>query len=298
MKTITFDEARELLGGYSAVRIDGLHYVLRTAKDADVITLSLVTDENPMRVIFLRDDQPVIHLVCNVLRMREQAGEDAEVEIFRPWRGESANLFATAETAAALMDAMHSEVCKQSEGSDSAYAELYEAATRDGLGFTGIWQWIAGLTVASHAKMEALWESGEVEYIESVQVAAQLLHNYVTDPQTLDLDDIDPEKYAELWADSVKTLAESDQAATAWSEAQLAQRMLDELHEAARNEAGYIVGCFRRTNSHEIRYENYGGPEVIIRCLGSGLWRYDRDDNTDSDRPVQAFQKATQKTRD
>lgn len=34
----TFNTARELLGGQAAIRIDGLHYVLRTMENADIIT--------------------------------------------------------------------------------------------------------------------------------------------------------------------------------------------------------------------------------------------------------------------
>lgn len=195
---ITFDEAREILGGQTAIRNDGLHYVRRPLEDPDIIELSLVTDENSMRVGFHRDDNFTVQADGNTLRMREHHGEDAELELFRPWICGAPTVYCTAETAAAFMDALHSDVCRQEEGSDSAYDELYEVADKLGGGFPMIWSWAATMAVAARARMEALWTSGEAEFVDCVHLAAQEFHNYITDPRT-QADALTPEKAVELW---------------------------------------------------------------------------------------------------
>lgn len=199
IKHITFDEARELLGGQTAIRLDGLHYVCRPLENANIITLSLVTDAKPLRVDFYRSDHPEIQVDGNALLLRGGKSADARLELFRPWTRDEPTVFHTAETAAAFMDAIHSTVCRQDDGSDSAYEELYEAATKFGGGFTLIWTWAAAMAVAARERMEVLWENGDAEFIECVQIAAQEFHNYITDPRT-DADELTPEKAAELWA--------------------------------------------------------------------------------------------------
>lgn len=293
IKHITFDEARELLGARTAIRIDGLHYVLRTMEEPDIITLSLVTDEKSMRVDFVRQDHAeTIQVVGNKLLMHEHHGEDAQVEIFRPWLYDEPSTFYTAETAAAFMDAIHSEVCRQSEGSDSAYSELYTAAERMGGGFTLIWSWVAAMAVAARDRMEDLWETGDAEFIECVQTAAQEFHNYITDPRTTS-DELSPAKAAQLWEAALVTLAEHHAASSKWQEEAEMRAMMKELTVATRNDAGYAIGCFRLVSEREIEYTNYGGPPMTIRRWSNGLWRVGSDAGTDSPRPVGAFKIAS-----
>ena len=298
IQTITFDEARERLGNLgTAIRLDGLHYVRRPTATPDIITLSLVTDGRPLRIEFARSDHSSVQVDGNALLMHEHHGEDVRLELFRPWIYDAPSSFHTAETAAAFMDAIHSEVCRQSEGSDSAYEELYEAATRMGGGFTLIWSWVATMAVAARERMEGLWESGAAEFVECVQVAAQEFHNYITDPRTLpdaatDIE-LTEEKAAELWDAALVVIANYHADASKWSEEAEMLAMIEELTVATRSDAGYSVGCFRRVSESTIDYTNYGGPTMRIQRLSNGLWRAGSDAGTDAPRPVGAFKIAS-----
>lgn len=91
------------------------------------------------------------------------------------------NTFRTAETAAALMYHFAETVTRQVEGSDSAMRELHEAATTAiGNGFPSVWQWVAELAVRAP---EDLWASGEIDFLDHVELAAQEFHNRITLPQ-------------------------------------------------------------------------------------------------------------------
>lgn len=204
-----------------------------------------------------------------------------------------AELISIAETAAAVMDSWHSETCRQDEGSDSAYAELYEAATRMQLGFPGIWLWAASLAVTVPAEVEALWREGKLEYIDCVHTIAQQFHNYITHPyRAHDLVGSVPDDIlVSLWQAAVNDVREH--AGAVQLEQGEMDQMIRELEEEVRNDAGYIVGVFTLDSEEDdvdkIVYDNFGGKPVVIRAVGSGLWRVDGDIRTDAPRPAIAL---------
>ena len=292
-KNITFDEARDLLGGNSVVRIDGIFYALAAMEDRDIISLRLTTDATLRVVEFHRDAHAaMIHVSGNKLSMFEHHGGDATVEIFGPVLLDIPTSYCTAETAAALMDAIHSEVTPQFESSESAYSELYESTTRMEGGFPLVWSWVATMAEAARERMEALWKSGEVEFIECVPAAAQEFHNYITDPRTT-ASELTLEKAEELWESALTFVVENNATQTKWQEEAQIRAMLRELKEATRSDAGYAVGCVSLIGDCTIEYTNYGGPTVSIHRLSNGLWRAGDDAATDSPRPVGAFKIAS-----
>jgi hypothetical protein len=151
--------------------------VLRRLKEPDAGERALV-------VWFSRTSNAQVSFDGKYLVMEEEYGDPARIRLVSQF---DTPKFTTAETAAALMDMIHSEVTRQSEGSDSAYNELYEVAQKAQLGFPGIWSWVATMAeAAATSGLEAVWAAGEVEFIECVQVAAQEFHNFLTDPQIRD----------------------------------------------------------------------------------------------------------------
>ncbi len=123
-------------------------------------------------------------------------------------------LFRTAETAAALMDSIHGETCPQSEGSDSAYEELYEVAQLTNGGFPGVWDWMATLAIAAYPEMEELWQSEELQYIDTVHAAAQELHNFVTDPANRPVGGepiLTPERAKNIWVAAAERVRQHDE---------------------------------------------------------------------------------------
>lgn len=294
---MSFAEVCGFLAAADHILVDGKRFELREYNASNaMILVGSDPDSGPPDSIttwFTEEDNGRISLTNGTLRMKEEHGEFAEV---RPvWSG--VDVFKTAETAAAFMDAIHSEVCRQSEGSDGAYEELYEAATRMGGGFTLIWSWVATMAVAARERMEGLWESGEAEFIECVQVAAQEFHNYITDPRTLpdaatDIE-LTEEKAAQLWEVALVALAVHHAEASKWQEEAEMRAMIEELTVATRNGAGHSIGCFPRVSEITIEYTNYGGPTMTIRRRGNGMWRVGDDDGTDSPRPVGAFKIAS-----
>lgn len=288
-RNITFDAARDLLGGNSIVRIDGLFYALAAMEDRDTISLHPAMDAALSAIEFHRyDHAAMIHVCGNKLSMFEHHGGDVTVEIFYPLPVAKLQSYCTAETAAAFMDALHSEVCGQSEESDSAYAEIHGVATRMGGGFPLIWSWVAAMAVAARERMEELWETGEVEFIQCVPAAAQELHNYITDPRTTS-DELSPAKAEQLWEAALVLVLKNNAMQSKWQEEAELRVMLRELVEAARSGSGHAIGCFQIISDRVIKYTNYGGPPVIIRRWSNELWRVGSDAGTDSPRPVGAF---------
>lgn len=290
IRHIDFDAARVILEKASAIHIDGLFYVLRPMEKPDVIELSMVTDGKPMRVAFHRADQKRIPLRGNSMLLQERYGEDAELKLSQPWElvSPAVTVFKTAETAAAIMDAIHSAVTRQHDGSVSAYAELYEVATESADGFPSIWCWVATLAEAARDKMEPMWDAGEAEFIDCVHVVAQLFHNFITDPASHRSGEerLTKERAVSLWDEALVALRKRE-------DVEGLQGLMQELTMATRSGAGYPVGCFRRVSEVAIEYTNYGGPPMMIRRLDNGLWRVNDDRGTDSPRPVGAFKIAS-----
>ena len=194
---MTFAEACGFLAAADHILVDGKQFSIFERSVQTALVLRAMDPADHLDAWFLESDNRRIEVEDGVLRMREDYGEEALLEPV--WSVvPDVSVFQTAETAAAFMEAIHSEVCRQKEGSDSAYEELYEVATHMGGGFTLIWSWVATMAVAARERMEGLWESGEAEFIECVHVAAQEFHNYITDPRT-ETDALTPEKAAELW---------------------------------------------------------------------------------------------------
>ncbi len=205
-RPLSFTDACVLIRYAKFVVIDGHTYDAKPSYDASA-PLELVRRFEPdpaegrLRVLFAADTSAVIE--GKTIRMTEEYGEEAFLKLVFD---DDATKFAAAEIAAALMDAIHSNVTRQEEGSDSAYAELYEIATEVGGGFTAIWGWVAVMTSAVTEEMEGAWQFGEIEFIESIHFAAQEFHNVVTDPQRKPrmVDDFNKDVALEVWNEALR----------------------------------------------------------------------------------------------
>lgn len=215
-KHVTFTEACQMVASAAAIIIDGHFYEVAKSpteeEGGDALVLRRLKEpdagERALVVWFSRTGNAKVGFDGKYLVMVEEYGDSASLRLVSQV---AATKFTTAETAAALMDAIHSEVCRQSEGSDSAYAELYEVAQKVELGFPGIWSWVATLAeAAASSGMEAVWAAGEAEFIECVQVAAQEFHNFITDPRIRDsaATALTRAKAESLWRAALLTVSE------------------------------------------------------------------------------------------
>lgn len=297
-KAITFSEACNLLRDASAISLSGLNYVLRPFDERhDTIVLSLVTDENPMRVHFTRQENPEIRVSGSSLYLQEEGGEEAQLSLHQLLDVEfpGSTMFRTVETAVAIMDAMHQEVCRQSEGSDSAWDELYEVAKLNG-GFPTIWCWVTEMAMGARGAREERWATGEdPDFIDSARVAAQVMHNYLTDPRTHHegKNNLTPGKVAGLWVEVDRVMGEAGRTRSKASKDAEIQNMIRELdHVASRG--GYKHGVFVpsvRDGRQVFTWTLQGGPHILIEQGADGLWKVGSNPETlGSPRPSIAFQ--------
>lgn len=207
-ENITFADACKMVVSSAAIVLDGHFYevvkapTLEEGGDALILRRLQVKGSGERAVIvrFDRTGNAEVGLQGDHLRMAEEHGDLASLRLVSRY---DAPRFTTAETAAALMDAVHSDITRQDEGSDSAYEELYEVAIASSLGFPVIWSWIATMAeAASTSGMEAIWAVGDLsDFADCVQMAAQEFHNFITGPSVRDVADtvMTQEKAEELW---------------------------------------------------------------------------------------------------
>ena len=215
-KTIPFLDACAMIQRASLICIDQDVYDLKITPQEKRGTLVLQRrfepnpGDNRLVVWFRGVDNQTVRLDGDAVIMQEEYGDEAKISL----TGNFAKVarFATAETAAALMDAIHSDVTQQYENSESAYEELYKVAQQADLGFPGVWSWIALLAEAAGASMETRWAAGSVEFIDCVHVAAQEFHNYITDPAIRPVTEMSftRERAEMIWERTVDYLRERD----------------------------------------------------------------------------------------
>lgn len=295
--TITFEEAVARVCGAGAVQIDGsLFYRVcpEWTSDGRLVLELIDQDESPMKVHFAKSNHQGVVADGARLYLREEFGEEAVITLYKEDNPalEYHDVFLTTETAAAIMDAMYEDVCRQSEGSDSAKAELYEAAKRVGGGFALIWNWVAAMAMGARGAREESWNNGKTEFIDCVSVAAQVLHNYVTDPKT-DHEgkrSLHPDQIYSLWQDVDKTMEEAERERSKYQrEAEIEAMRVELIHASMVGD--YMLGEWKASNQGAVfTWTCHGGaPVTVARALGDDRWWVNADRRTLAPQPSIAF---------